>query len=320
MKKNQPKPQRPRVKREDSELSSLNSSLGSFGLEPPKRYRPEQKQETQKRTVRRPSRNENKPRKTLDERRVEENRHRKNAKLRRKILFYAGLIVSIVAVLVVLSLTVFFKIDTITIKGNKIYKTQEITAVLPIEKGSNLFLCDTDKASAKLEENLPYIYKAEIKRKIFSTIIVNITETPTVYSVKNADKTFTLLDGNLKVLENSARNNKKAISINRVKLKSAIAGQKAEFTESEIQENITVLTKAVSDLKLDKVSAVYSSDINNNFIVYDSRITIKLGTLDNLENKIYSALTAIEKLNESNPQAEGVLTVTDNKQVYFSEK
>ncbi|MBR6391650.1 MAG: hypothetical protein IKS12_00030, partial [Eubacterium sp.] len=68
------------------------------------------------------------------------------------------------------------------------------------------------------------------------------------------------------------------------------------------------------------VSAVYSSDINNNFIVYDSRITIKLGTLDNLENKIYSALTAIEKLNESNPQAEGVLTVTDNKQVYFSEK
>jgi hypothetical protein len=55
-------------------------------------------------------------------------------------------------------------------------------------------------------------------------------------------------------------------------------------------------------------------------MVYDGRITYKFGTTENLENKIYSALTATEKLNESNPNAKGEMTVTDVKQIYFTEK
>ncbi len=322
MKKKTIKEQKPRREREDSEFGTLNSSLGSFGLEPPKRYRTEQQvsQKPEKRVIKRKAKPELKHNKTLDEIRVIENRRRKMAKVRRKILFYAGLVIAIIGVIVVLSLTVLFKIDNIVIKGNSIYKTKEITAVLPIENGSNLFLCDTDKASAKLEENLPYIYNAEINRKIPSTVVVNITETPVVYSVKNKDKTFTLLDGRFKVLEVSSKKNKNTVAINRATLKSAVAGQIAEFSEEKIKDNLLELTDAISRLKLDKVTAIYSSDINNNYIVYDSRITIKLGTLENLDNKIYSALTAIEKLNESNPQAEGVMTISNDKQVYFTEK
>lgn len=304
-------------------MNSLNSSLGSFGLEPPKRYRPEQKEQQPSKSKplkERVIKDRPKPNRTLDELRRIENRRRKNAKVRRKILSYVGLVVAIVAVIIVLSLTVFFKIETITINGNKTYDKKEITAVLPIEKGSNLFLYDKDKASAKLQQNLPYIYKAEIKRKIPSTVVVNITETPIVYSIKNADKTYTLLDGNFKVLETSAKKKKNSVAVNNVKIKSAVPGQTVELSSDKIQANLLELTKTISDLKLDKITAIYSTDINNNFMVYDSRITLKLGTLDNLENKIYSALTAIEKLNESNPQAEGTMTVTDNKQVYFTER
>lgn len=321
MKKKNSKPQNKRQNNTDSELSPLNSSLGAFGLEPPKRYRPEQKAQTTGKPVKlRKARTDNKQQKTLDEIRLEENRRRKKAKLRRKVISYIALVVSIIAVIIVLSLTVLFKIETISINGNTKYKNKEITAVLPIEKGSNLFLCDSKKAAEKLEENLPYIYSAEIKRKLPSTIVVNITETPTVYSIKNSDKTFTLLDGNFKVLETSAKKNNNCVSINKAKIKSAVVGQTAELSEEKIKDNLTELTSAISRLQLDKVTAIYSSDINNNFMVYDSRITIKLGTLENLDNKIYSALTAIDKLNESNPQAEGIMTVTNDKQVYFTER
>ncbi len=303
----------------DNELSSLNSSLGSFGLEPPKRYKESAENQREVSNRKSPRRRTQPELKTTDERRAEENRKRKNAKVRRKIIFYILLVVAIVAVIVVLSLTVFFKINTITLKGNSTYTKEEILAVLPIGKGDNLFISDTEKASAKLEESLPYIYNAEVTRKLPSTIIVNITETPIVYSVKNSDKTYTLLDGRFKVLETSAKKNKNAVAILKAELKTAVIGQRADFTETKKMDNLLKLANAIERLKLDKITAINSADINNNTVTYDSRITIKLGSLDKLDNKIYSALSAIDKLNESNPQIEGVLTVSDGKQAYFSE-
>ena len=303
----------------DNELSSLNSSLGSFGLEPPKRYKESAENQREVSNRKSPRRRTQPELKTTDERRADENRKRKNAKVIRKIIFYILLVVAIVAVIVVLSLTVFFKINTITLKGNSTYTKEEILAVLPIGKGDNLFISDTEKASAKLEESLPYIYNAEVTRKLPSTIIVNITETPIVYSVKNSDKTYTLLDGRFKVLETSAKKNKNAVAILKAELKTAVIGQRADFTETKKMDNLLKLANAIERLKLDKITAINSADINNNTVTYDSRITIKLGSLDKLDNKIYSALSAIDKLNESNPQIEGVLTVSDGKQAYFSE-
>lgn len=323
MKKNTKSKQNERRRRDDGEFSSLNSSLGNFGLEPPKRYRPEQREEKRE-TVKKPnirSRKREEPSfRNLDDIRREENRNRKNAKLKRKILFYSGLVISITALIVILSLTVFFKINTITVEGNKKYSVKEITAVLPISKGTNLFICDTEKAAQKLSENLPYIYDAQITRKLPGTIKVKVTETPRIYSIKNKDSTYTLLDGKFKVLETSAKKNKNCVQINNTSLKNAIVGMKAEFSDTNIENNLIELSEAIERLELDDATAIYSTDINNNYIVFDKRITVKLGTLEGLDDKIYSALTAIEKLNESNPQAEGTITVTNDKQIYFSEK
>ncbi len=304
----------------DSEFSTLNDSLGSFGIEPPKRRNRQLDSEVRGESRQRSSRSRNEKPKTRNEIRAEEDKKRKTAKLRRRILSYVLLIIAIVAVIVVLSLTVLFSINTITIKGNKKYNNQEITAVLPIEKGKNLFACDIKGAAKKLEENLPYIYKADIQRKFPSTIVVNITETPIVYSVLNSDKSYTLIDGNFKVLETGAKKNKNAVTLDKLSFKTAVVGHEAELSNEKIKTNLLKITDAITRLKIDKITAISSSDINNNSIIYDKRITIKLGNLDNLDNKIYSALAVIDRLNESNPQVEGVITVSDDKQVYFTEK
>jgi cell division protein FtsQ len=217
---------------------------------------------------------------------------------------------------------VLFKIDTITIKGNSIYSNSEITAVLPIEQNNNLLLCDIDSAEKELEESLPYVYKAEITRKLPTTIIVNITETQTIYAVKNEDKTYTLLDENFKVLEtNSTKKPEGSIVIKKLTLTSANVGKTAGFEKEQIQKDLSAMTAQIKSMSLqDEITSIYSVDINNNYMVYDGRIIYKFGTTENLENKIYSALTATEKLNESNPNAKGEMTVTDVKQIYFTEK
>ena len=297
------------------------SELNDYGLEPPKIYRSTGKASDTLKSVKEKRKNTSSTPKTIQEKRKEENKRRRQKKLIRKIILYAALFIGIAGVIVVLSLTVFFKIQTITIKGNSKYTSQEISAVLPIEKEKNLFLTDTSSAEEKLEANLPYVYDAEIKRKLPSTIVVNIKETEKIYAIKNKDKTYTLLDDNFKVLEASAaKKPKKSIIIKKAALKTANPGSTAEFTNQKTKENLEKLISAAKDLKLNKITEVYSVDINNNYLVHDGRITIKLGSVDNLEDKLYSAFATIEKIEEQNPQSEGELTVGSGKQIYFTEK
>lgn len=320
-----------------SALSDLDSQLGSFGLEPPKIYRKDQavkeynissqdknysKHSADTKFIRRSGNSDRNNNKTTEQQRILQNKKRKKKNKLRKLIYILLIILAVAVAMVVLSLTVLFKIETITIKGNEIYSEKEITAVLPIEKEKNLFLTDLDGAAQKLEESLPYIYNAEVTRKLPSTIVVNITETQTVYSIKNKDKTYTLLDDNFKVLEASAAENPgDSIEIKKLALASANEGMTADISDEQVKKDLTALAAIIKELQLeDEITAIYSTDINNNYMVYDGRIIYKLGTAEDLENKVYSALAATEKLSETNPNAQGEMSVTGDKQVYFTEE
>lgn len=72
-------------------------------------------------------------------------------------------------------------------------------------------------------------------------------------------------------------------------------------------------------MSLDKITELYSTGVGNNYIVYDGRITIKLGKLDGAEDKLYAALTALDKLNTTSPNAHGEINAFSDKQIYFTE-
>ncbi len=318
-------------KKADPQFNSLDSQLGSFGLEPPKRYRPDQELPKLNDNKSKKSRSQNKHYKhhktdndrilTPDEKRRENNKKRRQKKIIRRIISLSLIGVAIAALLVTLSLTFLFKIDTIKIVGNESYTNKEITSVLPIEKQDNLFISDTKGASVKLTESLPYIYRAEVKRKFPSTIVVNITEVEKIYAVVNADKTYTLLDKDLKVLECGViKRPKGSVVIRKLAISSAEPGMTAAINDEKQMADILKLTNAIDSMKLDEITAIYSKDINNNYMTYDKRITYKLGTTENLESKIYSALSATEKLNETDPDVQGEMTVSGGKQIYFTKK
>ena len=324
MMKKDNKNSRPRRPERTEEMKALDSSIGSFGLEPPKIYRQGQRPsyaDEQKKAAPK-KRSKKSPQHSAPHEQVKkQNKKRRLKKEVRRALYVLLIALGIVTVIVVLSLTVLFKIETININGNKHYTKQQISAVLPIATEKNLFTADTKGAKEKLETNLPYIYNAEIKRKFPSTINVNITETPKIYYVKNPDKSYTYLDDNFKVIEaRTEKAPKKGVEIRKAAVKNAVNGETVEFTDAKVAKNLTKLNNTLKKIEMEKVTAIYSQDINNNFVVYDGRITIKIGSLDNAEDKLYAALSAIDKLSESNPQAEGELTATSVKQIYFTEK
>lgn len=291
-----------------------NTNLVDLGLEPPKLYRDSQKKivaaDSKQRKSKQLSRNEKRQKDTK--------RRKKRNKLRKFLLWFLAVVV-IASVGVVLSLTAFFGIENITVSGNARYTEEEILNQCLIGTGENLFLADVKSASDMLELNLPYIYTAEIKRKLPSTIELVITESEPAYYIKNKDKTFILLDDNFKVLETDAEKSS-GIAVKKAKVTEVSAGRQILFEDKDTGECLKKLSQAVKDNNIDEITAIYSNNISDNYVVYDNRIEFKLGTCDDLEQKIYQGLAACKQLNESNPNAKGIMTINGGKQIYFTEK
>lgn len=301
----------------NSDFNNLNDQLGSFNLEPPKMYRDEQKERINSEYFKKREEKTKRKSKSKSTKRTK----RKLKKSVRNVLLGAIIVICTAIILVVLSLTVLFKIETITINGNQKYTTQQILSVLPIEEQSNLFVANVDSASQKLEVNLPYIYDVQIKRKLPSTIVVNITEATKYYAIKDKDTTYILLDDNLKVLEKGIESPPEPyVLLDNVAVNEATQGHTVVLTDEKIQKSIIDVNQAVKDLQIDTVTSIYAVDSDNNYIVHDNRIIINLGKTDNLENKLYTALASIEKLEQSNHLTEGELNVSTDKQTYFTEK
>ncbi len=298
----------------EKRIPKNNTNLGDLGLEPPKIYR-----DSQKKMVNSDKRKKRKGQLSRNEKRQKDTKRRKKRNKLRKFLLWMLAVVAIAAVGVVLSLTAFFGIENITVTGNARYTEEEILNQCSIGSGENLFLADTKGASDKLELNLPYIYTAEIKRKLPSTIELVITESEPAYYIANKDKTFILLDDNFKVLETEAEK-AGGIAVKKAKVTEAFPGRHIGFENEDTAECLKKLSQAVKDNNIDEITAIYSNSISDNYVVYDNRIEFKLGTCDDLEQKIYQGLASCKQLNDSNPNAKGIMTINGGKQIYFTER
>ncbi len=288
------------------------NSYTDNGLEPPKLYRREQQQAASHRQRQAPPM-------TRQERRTKQNKRRRLKRSVRRALAVIGLVLLALAIVVVLCLTVFFKIDTITVTGSKKYDADKVLSVCTIEKGENLFLADTDKAAQQLQQALPYVYSAQVTRKLPGTVQIKLTDATAAYAVKNKDKTYTLMDDRFKVLEVAQKKPKESILIQKANLKSAKVGQTAQFANKNVAACLNQLADAISTYQFTEATAICSLGLNNNSIVYDNRIVFQLGTCDQLEKKINQGLAACAQLDQDNPSVNGTLRLTGEKQYYFTE-
>lgn len=321
MKKSEKEKRKPQPKRK---AQKNNDSFSDMGIEPPKIYRDAQKSIVSRQEKARKSASgglgkNNDENITRAEKRHRDNKKRKKKNKLRKVLVYILLVLVVVSVGVVLSLTAFFHITDITVAGNEKYATEEILSQCPIDVGENLFLADTQSAKEKLEKNLPYIYNAQVERKLPYTIEITVTESQPSYYIANKDKTYILLDNRLKVLETNAEK-AQGIEISKAAIKTCVAGEEIQFEDDATGDCLIQIAQVINDNNFTEITAIYSNSAEDNYVVYDKRITFELGSCENLENKIYQGLAACEKLNETNPNVTGNMDISGGKSIYFSEK
>ncbi len=275
------------------------------------------RKKTKKKTVLKPpGKNKNNHLSRDEVRSINKKKMSRRRKLKKHILTIL-LAVVVMCVGLVLVFSLFFKINTVTISGDKVYSDKMVTDKSGIEIGENLFKINETKLSEKLSKDLPYIKSVTIERKLPDTIIINVTAAKEVAAI-TTKKGFVLLDETGKVLDKNASILKENVAvINNVKLKEYIEGEKVVLTDEKKTETLLKLFEAIKNADMQLLTEIDLKNINDIKIKYDDRITFEVGSLTNIETKLARGVAALEKENEINAYSEGTLDLKTEPYVYF---
>ncbi len=98
------------------------------------------------------------------------------------------------------ALTLFFKIELISVSGNVRYRQEEVLEASGIRSGDNLFLMNKFGAAENITSQLPYVETVQIRRQIPTTLQIHVTECISPVAIKQ-DGDIWLLSGSGKIVD-----------------------------------------------------------------------------------------------------------------------
>lgn len=211
--------------------------------------------------------------------------------------------------MVVLSLTVFFRIDEIKIEcaGELPYSDQEVIAASGISLNENILTCDADEVGAKLSKALPYIGGAKVKRSLNGKVVITVELTPGCYSFSLGEK-IVVVDPDGKVLEHKAEQSEDTYTeIVGADLSQATPGEKVELVDQGMFTLLSDMYTKLENAGVNNVTSIDVTDVYDVTIVYDGRITMELGDTNNLDKKLALAAMVIQRENQIDPEQHGVI-------------
>lgn len=120
----------------------------------------------------------------IKKRKLENVARAKRFKIRLKVGIIAGVII---AALLILSVTSIFVVDSIEVKGNSHFTGEEIINIGHASAGRNIFYSSGRKEVIENLEDNPYIKSADVKRKLPSTLVIEVEERQEACALKYDD-------------------------------------------------------------------------------------------------------------------------------------
>ncbi|MEG1270326.1 MAG: FtsQ-type POTRA domain-containing protein [Ruthenibacterium sp.] len=205
---------------------------------------------------------------------------------RRNRNLIAGCAVAVVlAIGIVLSFTVLFKIQTIEITGDSPYTQEQILTAFAHQAGDNLFSFPIQTAQNTLTTALPYLESVTISRHLPDKIEIATTTAVDTYLLNTASG-WAVLSASFKVLRVEAEPVAGPILLLGAETETPVPGQPLQLTDAEKQHALQTVTAELAKQELAPVSEI---DITNTLelsFLYDNRIRVLLGTINELDAKI----------------------------------
>ena len=103
------------------------------------------------------------------------------------------LTVTAVVVALVMGLSVFFKVENITVSGAETYSPWSVREASGIQEGDNLLTFSKARASAQIRAQLSYVDRVRIGIKLPDTVTIYIEELDVAYAIKSSEGTWWLM-------------------------------------------------------------------------------------------------------------------------------
>lgn len=235
--------------------------------------------------------------------------------------FSIFMVIAVISVL--LSLTVFFKMEKIIVTGETRYSYDDIISLSQIETGENIFLCDKAGASQRIVDALPYVAEAKVGFVIPNAITIEIVEEVPSYAMGYSDGYY-IVGENGRILEKTAENYYHLPVVQGAEITTNQVGDYANFSDKNITSILAELVRVLEAYDFDQVTVIDVSDTANIRFVFDDRITVVLGIPEDVAYKVKTAQTIINDKLDPNGTGliKGRLDVSmcnETKKSYFNE-
>lgn len=217
-------------------------------------------------------------------------------KRRRLKIFFVSFILFTLAIAVILCLTVFFPINTITVKGSKIYSEKEILKASGITVGDNIFTTSQNVVTKRLKSKLPYIEYAELVRDLQGTLTVVVKDAEE-YACYFDGKAYYTVSKSGWVMKKNNLPPEGIFTVSGCKVKCKV-GNEIEFEDTE---KVLIKEEIINNLLEEKV-AVNSIDIKNTLsisLLVEGRFEVNLGNANFIPEKIRHLAAMINNIDEN---------------------
>lgn len=193
----------------------------------------------------------------------------------------------------ILALTVFFKVDTITVEGAQKYRAEEIVAGMDVKQGDNLYLWNKVKVCDAMLEKFPYLQSVQIRRHLPNALVVSVTECSASVAIAS-NGGYLLLSKEGKALEQSATSNGLPVVTGMTLSDVPLGKILTEDSSESAEELLTILQTLDAADMLSDLNFINLSDLHDVHIGYQKRFDIRVNSVDNLAYYLRFAQTVIQ--------------------------
>ena len=183
--------------------------------------------------------------KTRSERPQQEIQYTQPRPFFRNRLIVQLLSVAAVVLAVTVGISIFFKVDTVTVTGASKYSALTIAEASGIEPGDSLLFFGKARAASKIKKQLPYVDTVRFERKLPGTVNIIIEEKMVAYALQATDGSWWIMTADGMIAEKTdAASAQKCPVIEGVTLQDPVAGNYAVAAETAPEDSTLAATAA----------------------------------------------------------------------------
>ena len=227
---------------------------------------------------------------------------------------YKLLSVLIVFAAILVGCVVFFRVNQVTVTGNKRYSDQQIIDASGVKQGDNLLLVNKPQTVRSIAKRLPYVKSVTPIRLLPDTLELRIVESVAVARIQD-EMGWWLVDDRGKLLETGETNLEPQLpQIMGLRTVSTSLGamMAVELEEQVKLEGVTSLLTALTKRGMAGGVTTFIDLSGSNVIYFDygPRLTVAVPMSGDFDRRIFSLQRVIEVFGEQGEEVVGTLDLT----------